>query len=304
MQKLIPGLFILMIFEVATAQHVGIGTSFPTQKLDIAGRVRIRHTEGQTAGIWLDGNSSTQRSFIGTIDNNHAGFYGISSGWSFSMNVLNGNVGIGNSNPGASLDVSGSLRFRGTNFPNLPATGAVLTAINEDGNTQWQRPVLFKTNGLAAELTVPAWQWQKIMFNIGTEVNQGLHYDFINSIFNAPVKGFYHFDAHVYIWSSILKNYIRIVVVRNGNIVREFRDQELVCDEYCANKHVTDYKDLGWATFDYKTLSVSVGTLLEKDDQVWVEVYRSAHEDIPGGGTSVLNEPRSTWFNGFLVSRL
>jgi hypothetical protein len=95
------------------------------------------------------------------------------------------------------------------------------------------------------------------------------------------------------------------VVVRNGTVVREFRDQELVCDEYCANKHVTDYQDLGWGTIDFKTLSVSVGTLLEKGDQVWVEVYRSAHDAmVDGGFTLVFNEARSTWFNGYLVSRL
>ena len=76
---------------------------------------------------------------------------------------------------------------------------------------------------------------------------------------------------------------MRIVVVRNGVIVREFRDQELVCDEYCANKHVTDFKDLGWANIACKTLSIFVGTLLEKRDQVWVEVYRSAHEAIENG---------------------
>jgi hypothetical protein len=121
------------------------------------------------------------------------------------MNVLNGNVGIGNNNPTASLDVSGTLRFRGGNFPHVPATGAVLTSVDDQGNTEWQRPVLFKTNGLAANLDGTCLAMEKIMFNIGTEVNQGQHYDFINSQFNAPVKGFYHFDAHVYIRSVCIK---------------------------------------------------------------------------------------------------
>jgi len=294
----------LVFTEITIAQNVGIGTNFPTHKLDVGGRVRIRENNNQTAGIWFDGGNGTQRSFAGTYDENHAGWYGISSGWSFTMNVLNGNVGIGNTNPSASLDVSGTLRFRGSSFPNLPATGAVLTAVDNTGNAQWQTPAVFKTNGLAADLVVPAWQWKKVMFNIGTEVNQGLHYDFINSQFNAPVKGFYHFDAKVYIRSSVLKNYLRIVVVRNGAIVREFRDQQLVCDDYCANKHVRDYIDLGWATIDFKTLSVSVGTVLEKNDQVWVEVYRSAHDEIENGGTLVFNSASNTWFNGHLVSRL
>jgi len=303
-KAIITGLLFCLLADGTFAQNVGIGTNNATHKLDVAGRVRIRQNNNQTAGIWFDGSNGTQRSFAGTYDENHAGWYGISSGWSLTMNVVNGHVGIGNSNPGASLDVNGTLRFRGGNFPHLPATGAVLTSVDDEGNTQWQRPVLFKTNGLAAELAVPAWQWKKIMFNIGTEVNQGLHYDFINSLFNAPVKGFYHFDAKVYILSSVLKNYIRLVVVRNGVVVREFRDQELVCDEYCANKHVSDFKDLGWADIAYKSLSVSVGTLLEKGDQVWVEVYRSAHEDIENGGTWVLNAASTTWFNGYLVSRL
>jgi len=299
-KAIMTGLLFCLLAQGTLAQNVGIGTNSATHKLDVAGRVRIRQNSNQTAGIWFDGSNGTQRSFAGTYDDNHAGWYGISSGWSLTMNVMNGHVGIGNANPGASLDVSGTLRFRGGNFPHVPATGAILTALDDGGNTQWQRPVLFKTNGLAANLAVPAWQWKKIMFNTGTEVNHGLHYDFINSLFNAPVKGFYHFDAKVYIRSSMIQNYMRLVVVRNGTIVREFRDQELVC-ENCLNGHVSAYQDLGWATIDFKTLSVSVGTLLEKDDQVWVEVYRSEHD---GGGTNVLNAAGTTWFNGYLASRL
>ena len=85
--------------------------------------------------------------------------------------MQNGNVGIGNNNPYALLDVNGTLRFRGGNFPNVPTTGAVFTSVDDEGNTQWQRPVLFKTNGLAADLVIPAWQWKKIMFNVGIKVN-------------------------------------------------------------------------------------------------------------------------------------
>jgi hypothetical protein len=71
------GLLFWLMVTTAIAQNVGIGTSNATHKLDVAGRVRIRQNNNQSAGIWFDGSNGTQRSFAGTYDDNHAGWYGI-----------------------------------------------------------------------------------------------------------------------------------------------------------------------------------------------------------------------------------
>jgi hypothetical protein len=286
----------------AISQNVGIGTSSPTQKLDVAGRVHLRHNSGQSAGIWYDGPTLSNRSFIGTYNEDHVGFYGSISGWKLVMNVESGNVGIGNANPSASLDVSGTMRYRGSTFPNLPGNGALLTSVDDDGNAEWQRPVMFKTNGLDNDLVPAPFQWTKILFkSTGLEVNEGFHYNFTTSVFNAPVRGFYHFDTKAYIFSSAVQSYLRIVVVRNGNLIREFRDANLLC-ETCLVGETRDYNEFS-SKIRYKTLSVSVGTVLEKNDQVWVEVYRSKYDNESVSALQVMKEANATWFNGHLVNR-
>jgi len=288
------------------AQNVGIGTSTPVYKLDVAGRMRIRH-EATSAGVWLDASNGSNRAFIGMVNDEHVGMYGNVAGWRLAMNVSNGNVGVGNSNPSASLDVLGTLKYRGSAFPNLPEPGALLTSIDDAGNAQWQRPVVFKTNGLSADITVPGWQWTKINFaSSNLEVNEGFYYDPFNSRFNAPVRGIYHFDSKIFMLSSKAKTYFRMVVVRNGSVVKEYRDQEWICDDFCTFGTLRDYKDFLEGIW-FRSLSISVDTPLEKNDQVWLEAYASDYKENDGtsiDGTLIIKkEAHSTWFGGHLVYR-
>ena len=124
----------MMMALYAHAQNVGIGTTQPAYKLDVAGRLRLQNT-AQTAGIWFDGTTTPLRSFIGTVNNDHVGIYGAGSSWQMVMNVNTGDVGIGHTAPTANLDVNGSLRFRGGAFPNQPKPGATLQALDDNGNT-------------------------------------------------------------------------------------------------------------------------------------------------------------------------
>ncbi len=105
----------MLFLESSNAQNVGIGTTTPLVKLDVAGRMRLQHNAGQTAGIFFDGTSAPQRSFTGTINNDHVGIFGIGSGWKFAFNVNNGFVGIGVADPTTTLDVTGGFRLRDAN---------------------------------------------------------------------------------------------------------------------------------------------------------------------------------------------
>ncbi len=75
---------------------VGMGNANPAYRLDITGRMRIRSggDNSQSAGLWLNNNVNTEASFIGMEDDQHVGFYGIQSGWRFSMNTTTGALKI------------------------------------------------------------------------------------------------------------------------------------------------------------------------------------------------------------------
>jgi hypothetical protein len=96
--------FCLFVFQ-AIPQNVGIGNTNPAYKLDINGRMRIRGGADFTnsAGLWLGGTGSESeinKAFIGIRSDTTIGFYGnTGSGWSFLMDIRNGNVGIGNDIP-------------------------------------------------------------------------------------------------------------------------------------------------------------------------------------------------------------
>ncbi|MES2775843.1 MAG: hypothetical protein V4722_16835 [Bacteroidota bacterium] len=305
----LPLFFAILILHMARAQNVGIGTNNPAYKLDVAGRLRLQNT-AQSAGIWFDGTTAPARSFIGTLNNDHVGIYGSGSSWQFVMNVNNGHIGIGNTAPSANLDVSGTMRFRGDDFPNQPRVGATLQALDDAGNTEWQRPVNFKTNGMNGDVTLDESVWTKVLFkSSGLEINEGFYFDPFSSVFNAPVKGFYHFDASVYAKSTTIQSHMRLVVVRNGSFLKEYRSQRhLNLHNAFATDEISDFVENN-SKIKYVNYMVSVSILLEKNDQVWMECYRSSYygESVANGYPSVfkiIGDANGTWFSGFLVNRL
>jgi len=105
---------IILILKITTfnAQNLGIGNTNPDYKLDLAGTLRLQHSNS-TAGFWFDGTTLPTRSFIGTLNDSHFGIYGNGgASWNFLVNNTNNNVGIGTSAPLFRLDINGRMRIQ------------------------------------------------------------------------------------------------------------------------------------------------------------------------------------------------
>lgn len=90
--------------------NVGIGISDPSFRLDVNGRMRVRHL-GETAGIWFNNTTNTGLvGFEGVYSNNGMGWYGNVSGWGILMNTITGNIGIGTNSDA----INAKLEVRGT----------------------------------------------------------------------------------------------------------------------------------------------------------------------------------------------
>ena len=101
-------------FRIRNDGFVGIGTIDPGYRLDVSSRMRIRSGGdlNNSAGIFLNNtNNSSIPAFIGMQSNENVGFYGNTSGWSFVMNTITGNTGIGTTNPTSTLEVNGFTKM-------------------------------------------------------------------------------------------------------------------------------------------------------------------------------------------------
>ena len=288
---------LLLIGLHAHAQNVGIGTITPTHKLDVAGRVHIRHNSGQTAGIWFDGPSNANRSFVGTYDEDHIGIFGSGSSWKMVMNVETGNVGIGTTAPSAGLDLNGTLRIRGSS----PKKGSILTSENISGNASWADPVAFKTTGLdnLANANFPKDLWSKVEFNKSPAYNLSLGYQPLNSQFQAIDGGIYHFDAQFICDAAQVVStlYVRMVLNRNGNLSTIAQGSEV---------KVSMLPD-GYGGYSTGRISLNTDVLLQPGDIVWLELNPNLPLNWTGlterTNLTVLGSASNTWFSGHLVTR-
>jgi hypothetical protein len=85
--------------RITAAGNIGIGTTSPSQKLDVAGKIRL------TDDLFLDSTNPTITWGVGTLR-----FYSNAAAEVRAIIDASGNVGIGTSSPGYKLDVSGNAR--------------------------------------------------------------------------------------------------------------------------------------------------------------------------------------------------
>jgi hypothetical protein len=276
--------------------NIGIGNIVPAYKLDVKGRPRIRHNGASSAAIWFDGAATAQTSLIGTINNDHVGFWGnTGAGWNISMNVVNGNTGIGTAAPTSTLDVNGSLRMRSS----FPKTGSVMTSSDANGNAEWEDPIAFKaTGGYNDEPNIIVDTigsvWFKIYFHQIAAYNIGVSYQAIQSQFVAPVEGVYHFET-VLEWGNLTdRNNVRLMLNRNGDIYT-------IAESYKVN--------MGQGSNYYMAVKqpsrLAVDTKLLPGDIVWVEAKAFNINAAGYPNTSTVTPSNiKTWFTGNLVTRL
>jgi hypothetical protein len=278
------------------AQNVGIGTSSPGYKLDVAGRIRVRHNAGQTAGIWFDGATLANKSFIGTLNDTTFGIYGGGAGWTIHMNTETGYVGINTALPTAELDINGVLRLRGS----FPKKGSVLTSNDNAGNAAWADPVAFRVTGLSGgtDQSIAGDAWTQVMFNSTATYNLGLNYQGFLSQFLVAENGIYSFTAQLAFAEHVaMYRGIRLMRNRNGSISTLTQQ----------NQHTAQWTD-GVVLLPLDGLLAYEGQL-QQGDVVWVEVYIRKPIMVSSSrsyvnSTVLSTNTLSTWFAGHLVARL
>ena len=149
-------------FLIRAAGGLGVGVTNPAYTADFGGRVRLRQGATSSAGLWLYQNgSAADRAFVGMYNDGYVGLYGSAgASWSLLMNVTNGNVGFGVTNPAFTADFGGRIRVRQEGASNaglwlyqtVPASDRVYFGMSDDNHVGiFCAPSL--TWGLAVDVT-------------------------------------------------------------------------------------------------------------------------------------------------------
>ena len=142
------------IFSITNAGNVGIGTTSPGQKLQVAGSIYANGgsmliDSGQrlkwgNSNQWIEGTTNTSLEFSG------------GGGGTQMILTSAGNVGIGTTSPGYKLDVNGSTN----------STSLYVNTVNQHVDSRYSAP----NNQVAFSRTSTSDQWFKIITAGGTPV--------------------------------------------------------------------------------------------------------------------------------------
>lgn len=274
--------------------NTGIGISNPETKLDVSGPMLIRHN-GSTAGLWLDGSTNTQRSFIGVVNDSTVGYWGnAGAGWNFTHNINSGFTGIGLGTsvpPTAELDVNGTLRFRMDNAKK----GSIIGSADQNGTLKWENAVAFRAEGLlnGTNAQIQNSRYAKLLFDNTPTYNYGSAYNGATSEFTAPETGMYQLIAQYTPDASADHGgqEIRMRRVRAGDTTTLTR---LIRNHVAATE--------GYSLYNSNSQQLCSGAVkLLAGDKVFVEII--LFEYLQPFNT-VVGLPAFTWFSGELISRL
>jgi len=128
--------------------YVGVGTSSPSQKLEVAGNILVRGSNDSADGLHLKDRTfvafSDASSVVSRFRSSAAGIFQFQDG-SYNTNIVlntngnsylnGGNVGIGTTTPGAKLSVNGNVKIEGTNSLLFGGSATVpIWAISSNGS--------------------------------------------------------------------------------------------------------------------------------------------------------------------------
>ncbi|MES2772564.1 MAG: hypothetical protein V4722_00175 [Bacteroidota bacterium] len=269
----------------ASAQNVGIGTTNPTNKLEVistvvsASNATIGATNNGTVGSAIYGISNAAGTYgVQGTSNNGIGVFGSSSYIALAANATSGTAAYGTSVSGYGLRTIGKIRLAGGNTN--PVDGAVLTS-DATGNAVWKpRKNGFFVSG-AANSAIPPNIYRKVEFGYET-YDPGS--DFVNfqgtttsstSVFTAPVAGVYHFSSAVMFENTdeASMQYADIRIIKNSTAI--------------ALKGVKPVYFTGPAN---AFLEIEGDFHLDANDKIWIEV--SQHNSL--GKTCGLNNENYT----------
>ena len=94
-------------------------------------------------------------------------------------------------------DINGNLKLNSGNA----ATGAVLTAIDNLGNSSWQQPIGFLSS-MAADVPIANNSFVNLIFNSQQLDDGGDNFNPVTGIYTTPSAGMYEFEVSVY-WSGL-----------------------------------------------------------------------------------------------------
>ncbi len=198
----------LIISVAAIAQNVGIGTTTPTNKLEVvsaaatSANAAIHATNTGIMGNAVLGVSNNIGTYgVRGLSNTGTGVQGYTSTGSALVGVSLGGVALfAQSISGYGLIASGKLKFSGGSMN--PSDGALLTS-DASGNATWKRSGLAFHANSAVNTAIPVSGWTKVEFNNEGYDTQNNFVDYAgavtagSSVFTAPVAGIYHFSASV-----------------------------------------------------------------------------------------------------------
>ena len=111
--------------------NVGIGTTSPTEKLDVGGNVKLRGTNNLTIGSTSNGGNFSLSSGI-------RGFNFANNNGDLVRIDANGNVGIGTTGPTQALHVAGNARVTGAYYDSNNSAGTSGQVLSSTGSaTSW-----------------------------------------------------------------------------------------------------------------------------------------------------------------------